>query len=227
MKAFNIATIVILFLTLSTCKNPASKPVAEKPKTTDITATRKADIDTTSTFAIAGFRAALKKSFDFNTLNKAGQDTLDIVICGEYAYSPFGIIKDKSAFSSSLLKNFTVTNRTDSMDVGPFEFQILKYGSSKLIFFFDKDPEASKHSDIFKGEIYDADVSFLNGVKIGMSLGDFYAVFFDQFPTALKDKYHVILITSCVDDIIQTYTFRRDKLNSVIFKNDSYWKVDY
>jgi hypothetical protein len=60
-----------------------------------------------------------------------------------------------------------------------------------------------------------------------MSLDDFYKAFFDQFPTELKGKYHVILITSCVDDIIQTYTFKGGKLNSVTFKNDSYWKVDY
>jgi hypothetical protein len=135
MKVFNIATIAILFLTLSACKHPGSKPAAEKSKITDTATAKKAETDTTGTFAIGGFRAALKKSFDFNTLNKVGQDTLDIVICGEYAYSPFGIIKGKSAFSSSLLKNFAVTSRTDSMDVGPAEFQILKHGTSKLIFF--------------------------------------------------------------------------------------------
>lgn len=227
MRFFNTIIAIILFSTLSACKHPASKQVAEKAKVADTPVIKKTVDDTTGTFAIGGFRAALKKSFDFNTLEKAGQDTLNIVICGEYAYSPFGIIKDKSAFSSSLLKNFTVTSRTDSMDIGPTEFQILKHGSSKLIFFFDKDPEGLKHSDILKGEIYDSDVTFLNGVKIGMSPDDFYKTFFERFPAELKDKYHVILITSCVDDIVHTYTFKDSKLNSVILKTDTYWKVDY
>ena len=113
------------------------------------------------------------------------------------------------------------------MDVGKFEFNILKLKASKLIFFFDNDPEASKHSDLFKGEIYDNEVKFVNGVNIGMSKEEFCNIFFDKFSKDLRSKYNIFVLESCVEDIKHYYTFVDNKLKSITFGSRSYWKVEY
>lgn len=216
-KILTILTLTILAL-LTACDN-SKRPSKHRNSAQQI--------DTTKAIKIGNYWALPKLSFELNSLLKSSGDTLSIVTCSEYVYSPFGIIKDKSEFKSSLLKNFSVTNRTDSMDVGKFEFNILKLNTSKLIFFFDNDPEASKHSDLFKGEIHDNEVQFVNGVKIGMSKEEFYKVFFDNFPNDLLRKYKYFVLESCIQDIKHTYSFEDNKLQSIYFITDSYWTVNY
>ena len=184
-------------------------------------------IDTTKAVKIGNYWTTPKSSLEFNSIQNSTSDTLSIVTCSEYVYSPFGIIKDKSEFKSSLLKNFSVTNRTDSFEDGKFEFNILKLKTSKLIFFFDSDQEASKHSDLFKGEIQNDEVNFVNGVKIGMMKEEFYKIFFDNFPDELHEKYKYFVLESCVQDIKHIYKFNDNKLQSVNFIKDSYWTVKY
>ena len=184
-------------------------------------------IDTSKSFKIDTFWVTPKHTIDFNSLTKTGTDTLDIAICGEYVYSPFGSIKDKSKFSSSLLKNFNVFDRTISADSVPIVLQVLKHNSSKLMFYFNNDPDAFKHSDIFKGEIYDSDVQFVNGIKIGMSVDAFYKSLFDYFPDELKNKYKFFVLESCVTGIKHIYKFENDKLKSVEFVTDYTFKSDY
>ncbi len=209
---------LIIFALLIACDNIKHSTKSEKLVQ---------QIDTTKEIKIDNYWATPKPSFEFNFLNISSGDTLSIVTCSEYVYSPFGVIKDKSEFKSSLLKNFTVTNRIDSMDNGKFEFNILNLNTSKLIFFFENDPEASKHTDLFKGEIYDSEVRFVNGVKIGMSKEEFYKVFFDSFPNNLLDKYKCFVLESCVQDIKHTYSFKSNKLQAISFITDSYWTVNY
>jgi hypothetical protein len=204
-------------LLFSACNQPASRQNNKKS----------IHIDTSKSFRIDTYWATPKKSFDFNSLEKSSDDTLALVTCAEYVYSPFGVINNKHALKNSLLKNLAIVSRTDTMDVGPEEFQILKLKSSKLIFFFDNDTEASKHSSISKGEINDSEVKFDKGIRVGMKIGKFYETFFDYFPEELKTKYQVIVLISCVDDIKHIYTFKNGILNSVIFQNDTYWKVNY
>jgi len=150
---------------------------------------------------------------------------LKLVTCAEYVYSPFGMLRSKADVKNSLLSDFEVKDRTDSMDIGAVEFQILTLNNSKLILFFDNDAEASKHSYVFKGDIQDKEVKFVNGVTIGMTKEDFTKIFFETFPQ--DKKYTVFTLTSCVDDIEHVYAFKNEKLESVSFKNDSYWKVEY
>lgn len=221
MKAFFYIFLIIFYLFANACSNPSH---SDKNQTKKTSATK---VDTTKSFKIANTWVTPKTSLDFNALNKFAGDTLDLVVCGEYVWSPFGNIKNKSGFKSSLLSNFGVTNRMLKEDSGTFEFNSLRHNNSKLLFFFDTDPEASAHSSIFKGEIYDADVHFANGIKIGMPVSDFFKTLFDHFPVELTLQYHVIVLESCVQDIIHTYTFKNGKLTSVTFANDSYWKIDY
>ncbi len=216
-RNLTIYTLTI-FALLSACDN--SKEPAKSENSVQ-------QIDTTKAIKIGNFWAAPKPSFEFNSLNNSLGDTLLIVTCSEFVYSPFGIIKDKTEFKSSLLKNFNVTNRTDSMDVGKFEFNILKLNLSKLIFLFDNDLEATKHSNLFKGEIFDSEVQLVNGIKVGMTKEEFYKVFFDNFPKDLLENYKYFILESCVQDIKHTYSFKDNKLQSITFITDSYWTVNY
>jgi len=191
---------------------------------TDALGTKKSD--TTNSFKIEGYRVTPKASFEFSTLNKSGIDTLDMVACSDYIYSPFGKVNDKRKFASSLLKNFTVVNRIQATSSGKVEVQILKHKASKLVFFFDNSDTAT-HSDILKGEIYDDDVVFFNAIRIGIKEDDFYKIFFDYFPPELRNKYKVIAMESCVDGIKHVYSFKDGKLSSVKFISDYQFDVDY
>lgn len=215
MKLFYLSFCLVFYAIINGCDTPASTSHQTKFK-----------IDTAKSIKISGFWATPNQLIDYDSA-KVSKDTLFLVTCNEYVYSPFGIIKDKAGFKSSLLKDFDVNNKFEKMDVGSFEFNRLTHKSSRLIFFFDNDPESSKHSSIFKGEIYDSDIVFSNGLKTGINVGDFYKVFFKYFPDELKSKFKVVVLESCVDDIKHTYTFKNKQLNSVVFINDSYWKIDY
>lgn len=184
--------------------------------------------DTTKSFKIGDFWLTPKPSFEFNSLGKAKGDTLDLVTCSDYVYFPFGKINNKNELKNSLLKDFNTVDRIDSLDNGFFEFQILKNNSSRLILFFDKDPEAVISSYIFKGEIYDKNVQFVNKVAIGMSKKDFVNEFFDVFPNELIDKYNVIILESCVTGLIHVYTFTNNQLNSIRYDCvECSWNLDY
>jgi hypothetical protein len=184
-------------------------------------------VDTTKSMKISNYWVTPKPSFELNTIIDSSQDTLKLVSCAEYVYSPFGKLDKKSDIKNSLLNNFLVTNRLDTLENGVFEFQILKAKSSKLILFFDNDPEATKHSSIFKGEITDKDVHLLNDIKIGMDKKYFIMTFFDYFPVQLLSEFNYIVFESCVLDISHTYKFKADKLQSIDFKTDSYWNINY
>lgn len=184
-------------------------------------------IDTTKAVKIDRYWAKPKPSLEFNSFLENRGDTLSIVSCADYVYSPFGAINNKSELQSSLLRNFSVSNRIDKIEEESIEFQILRFKGSKLSLYFDTALEDSKRSNIFKGEIKDSEVSFVNGIKIGMDKEAFYKIFFDEASHELMEKYNYIAIASCVQDITHTYLFQDNKLQSVKFTTDSYWKVDY
>lgn len=184
--------------------------------------------DTTKSFRIGDFWLTPKPSFDFNSLGKAKGDTLDLVTCSDYVYFPFGKINNKNELKGSLLKDFNTIDRTDSLDDGIFEFQILQINSSKLILFFDNDPESTISSYIIKGEINEKNIRFVNNVTIGMSQNDFINEFFDLFPNGLIDMYNVIVLESCVSGLKHIYTFKDHRLNSIRFECvECSWNLDY
>lgn len=217
MKSCILYLSILGLLPFAACKNNPRQSAVDK----DVS-----QADTVNAVKIDNYWITPKDSFRIISLENE-KNTLRIVSCAEYVYSPFGEISDKSAFSNSLLKDFTITNKIETMENGTFQFQILKFKTSRLIYFFDDDPEASKHSDIFKGDINNPEVKFLYGIKIGMDKESFLAVFFKDFPAGLATKCNVIVFESCVQDITHTYTFEANKLKSVSFVTDSYWRVDY
>src|SRR6185312_6130879 len=170
-----------------------------------------ARIDTAKSFKIETFWVTPKDSFG-NYDEKVSGDTLQLVSCEEYIFSPFGVIKSKLELKTSLIKNFKVTDRTDSLGGNVCEVQILKLDSNNLTLFFDTDRYASRGSYIVKGKILDNRVTFDNEIKIGMNIDDFYKMFFVSFPKELQDKYKVVTISSCVDAIMHIYDFKDGKL---------------
>jgi hypothetical protein len=131
--------------------------------------------DTTKSFKIDNHWITPKLNLQFNSLLKSAQDTLDLVICTQYIYFPFGLLYDKSDLPKSLLKSFRITKSDldtfTNYRVGPNPFNQwsesieLELGSNKLNLFLDNDPEASTHSYILGGEIIDNKVELLNKIK--------------------------------------------------------------
>jgi hypothetical protein len=183
-------------------------------------------IDTTNAIRIDNYWTVPKEKFDFASTIEGTGDTLTLLICGDYAYSPFGQLTDKSQIKSGLLKNFNFTDRVDTTLIGILEFQILNLKSSRLILFIDN-TATTRSSYVMKGDINDNIVNFDNGVKIGMAKENFMAVFFDNFPRELISKYNIIAFETCLKDLRHTYIFDDNKLKSVNFKSHAYWKVDY
>ena len=171
--------------------------------------------DTSKYVIIANERVVPKETFQFITSNKFNGDTLDLVSCSEYVYSPFGKITNEGELKSSLLNRFSVVSHRQAETLNFYE---LKFGQSNLVLSFDNDTEAAQSSYLVKGEIYDGSIVSSNGIKVGMSSVDFYRTFFSSFSDKLQKKYNVVIIESCVIGLKHIYTFDGNKITSVKFE---------
>ena len=171
--------------------------------------------DTTQSFEINNKWVITKQTFDFNSLVKAENDTLYIVTCSDYVYFPFGNLTDKSRLEK-LFKQFHTVEKLTVEEKGVISYR-LKNKSSTLSLQFDNDSEESIHSYIVKGEIDDNNVRFVNKIQIGMSIRNFYDIFFDYIPIEFLKEFKVIIFESCVTDILHIYNFENANLVSVKF----------
>jgi hypothetical protein len=217
MKIANIALYLFIVCSTLSCfdqtsiKNESQKSILK--------------IDTTKALKIDGYWAVPKPSFDFNNLIKNTKDTLRLVTCSEFVYSPFGKLESRNAIQKSLLSRFSVKDSIVKSRYDASAYHFLKYKTSKLILYFDND--GPTHSYIFKGLINNDGVDFENGIKIGMDKEGFLNHFFDSFPEEIISKYDFIKLESCIQDITHTYTFKENKLVSVSFITDSYLNINY
>lgn len=217
MKAANIILFIFMLCSIFACRDQASgKNEAQKGTI---------KIDTTKAVKIDGYWAVPKPSFDFNTLIKNTKDTLRLVSCSKYTYSPFGVLKNRSAVPKSLLSKFSIKDSVVKFENHALVYHFLKYKSSRLIMYFDND--GPTHSYIFKGVINNEEVDLENGIKIGMDKADFLNHFFESFPKEIITKYNFIKFDSCIQDIVHTYTFKQNKLVSVDFITDSYLDINF
>lgn len=186
-------------------------------------------IDTTKAVRIDNFWTVPKESFGFyanNATQASRQDTLFLVTCSEYVYSPFGPMETKLDLPKSRLRDFKVTDRTFKQRNGDFEMQILQFHSSRLILFFDTTSRVQS-TYVFQGEINDNEVTFAENIKIGMSKKAFIDTFFDHFPTDKLINYNTIILEPCVENTKHVYSFTDDKLKRVEFRSASFWTVYY
>ena len=158
-------------------------------------------------------------SFDVSSISKAN-DTLTIITCSKYMYYPFGTIDNAKQIKASLLKDFIwIDKKYPKQKNVSYDYQLLKYKSSKLALYFDTFPKIEITSYVTIGIVLDNDVEFINHLSIGMTKKDFLKLFFDSFPDGLFKRYNVIIFRSCKIYIWQTYNFKNDILNSVKFES--------
>jgi len=214
--------LCLIFCVTWSC-NPAAKDTSKKKTKLQ------ANVDTVNSFRIDSFWVTPKRLMKYGAIQESGADTLDLVMCGDYMFSPFGVIDIKSDLKTSKLFKFIITDTTAADGGGnSLKIQKLKFKSSKLILLFpDPGDNSDRSSHIVKGEIYDKDVQFINGVMIGMKIKDFYRKFFEHFPIELMNDYKVIVFDSCVEDLKHVYTFNNGELMSVKFYGNYVIKVDY
>lgn len=193
-----LAIILLLVVTLSSCNNQST----DKSKFKDRSET-----------GIAEFKIIPKDSFEYNTLVKARNDTLEIVTCAEYVIRPFGKINDEIELRNSLLSKFNITSKIaeDSL----YHYYTIELNANKLRLFFDYNNEGPDHSYIRSGVINDSSITTINSICIGMNLNSFLDLFFKSYPKKFEDNYKTIILDYCVDDIIHTYSFSNKKLERI------------
>ena len=188
-----------------------------------------APIDTSVSFRIDSYWVTPDSSFDFNTIVKAGNDTLHLVACQKYLVEPFGPIENRKQLQSSLLREFSAKTKYVRQENGTFPFVTLTKGRNKILLYFSTAPDELVYSSILKGEINDSSVVFANGLKIGASTEEFYKQFFKNFPLALQRRYQTVVFDYCVDDDVRhVYDFENGKLAAVKFSQPGgFWKLAY
>jgi hypothetical protein len=181
--------------------------------------------DSVKPVKIGKYYVFLNPSFAFDSVVKAANDTLYLVTCSDYVYSPFGKITSEKDLQSSSLRHFAKSSKIVSEND---EVQSLKLGTNRLILFFDNDPSATRASYIIKGEINEPNVEFINGIKVGVNKRQFFDCFFKSVPKELENEFKIIIFESCVTGIKHTYFFDKGNLQYVKFECvDCTWKVDY
>ncbi len=163
-------------------------------------------------------QVAPKESFDMLQIEKDSVSLLHVITCGDYVYYPFGFNEKHAAPVLQALKQFS-----DSIVNYPYadtvlEFHSLRYRSSRLLLFFDDNPEAQVSSYILKGEVLDESLPFTNNVHIGMTIESFLSQFFARFPARWPTNLDTIVFESCVVGIRHIYTFSRHRLVQIEFQ---------
>ena len=153
--------------------------------------------------------------FEIESVDERSPDTLVVVTCSDYVYSPFGKLKSPSDLKTSVLKGFRVRKFRKNQGNGTFQYYDLTFRSSHLILFFDDDPEAGAESYVMKGEITDRGVRFATEVTIGMTREEFAEIFFASFPKDRLGLYKAIVFESCVTGTRHIYVFNHNTLQRV------------
>jgi hypothetical protein len=156
------------------------------------------------------------KDFEYNSLIKYSNDTLEIVSCANYVIFPFGEIDNISQLQSSLLKGFKIVSQktTDSV----YFYYDLVLNQNHLTFSLDKDNEASAHSNIIKGLIKDNTIKTINNIQVGMAADSFFKSHFKTYPTDLADRFKTIIFDYCVNGITHIYSFVDKRLAKIEYK---------
>ena len=157
-----------------------------------------------------------KKDFEFNSLIKSQNDTLEIVTCADYVLFPFGRFDNIDQIKAGLLSGFKIkSQRTD--DSVYFYYDLVQT-SNRLLISIDKDSEASAHSNIVNGLIIESNVKTINNITIGMTIDTFLDLHFKSYPTETKVKFKTIIFDYCVQGIKHIYKFDNSKLISIEYK---------
>lgn len=163
--------------------------------------------------------------FDLYSIVALPPDTIYIVSCDDFLFSPFGEMTSKRDLKDSPLKGFKVRSVRTRQRNGIFEMQYLQFGSSELVFFFDENPEGQRGSYVMRGDIQDSSVLLGRHVRVGMAKRQFVDSFFASFPVSELARSRIFVLDTCLGDVRHVYTFESDRLVRIRFEQpDTYWK---
>lgn len=154
--------------------------------------------------------------FEYNSLIKYSNDTLEIVSCAKYIIFPFGEFDNVSQLKSSLLEGFKILSQ--KTDDSIYYYYDLKLNNNHLLLCVDKDNEASAHSNIVKGLINDNSVKTINNLQIGMSADLFFKSHFTSYPVDLANRFKIVIFDYCVSGIRHIYSFKDKKLIRIEYR---------
>jgi hypothetical protein len=162
--------------------------------------------------------------FEFEFVETRAPDTVYVVSCDEFLFSPFGVMKSKRDLRRSTLRDLTFNSIRRSQSDGTFEYEYLHSHTSRLILFFDTDTEGERSSYIMQGEIRDSTIRLAKHVRLGMTKQEFVDSFFLAFPLNELYRARVFVFDTCLGDVRHFYVFEQNKLVRILFDNpESIW----
>ena len=69
--------------------------------------------------------------------------------------------------------------------------------------------------ELLGGQINDAEVKLINGLRVGMSKDDVFKVFFKKYPKSYTADVQVLKVISGANEVAEIYTFKGQKLRHI------------
>lgn len=153
------------------------------------------------------------------TLNK---DTLKIVSTLDYLYNPFGICKDVKTFALKLPGYFKQKIRCFGTGSGSIDttFNFVCDESHIEVIECDlgEDCVFPNQVSLVSAEIYDSNIVFLNGIRVGISKKQFNKIYFKKIINF--ENISTVLIESGLTGIWHYYYFENGMLKSIRILTD-------
>jgi hypothetical protein len=163
--------------------------------------------------------------FEFDAAETRSPDTVHVVSCDDFLFSPFGHMKSARDLRRGILRNLKFHSTRKRQPNGIFEYQYLQSATSRLILYFNTDIEAQRSSYVMRGQIRDSTIQLAKHIRLGMTKQEFVNTFFLRFPLDQLDRARVFVFETCLDDVRHFYFFDHNRLNKILFDNPgSFWK---
>jgi hypothetical protein len=144
-------------------------------------------------------------------------DTLRLVTTADYAFHPYGILKDSVQLTQHFGIGWQVKNAKlpDTSNHSKF-FRVSKDSSN--VFFF-KDEESGK-LEIVSGNIVDSTIRTTNGTHIGMCQKDMLSIYFSKVSKCIDRSFSVVIIESGLTGIWQYHYLRNGTIVRIQYRTD-------
>ena len=159
-----------------------------------------------------------KPEFEFHSISKNSNDTLEIVTCGETVYFPFGKLKPPLDLSRSLLKEFKQSESTyieEPLTIWKYKLNLKE---SWLDLYFDNNQEGAIASYVIGGKIINKNIRFENGISVGLTRKELFEKILKKYDVALFNKLKTVTFIPCVDGVKQIIRINDKKIIEISFK---------
>lgn len=217
MSKLAFALIMVLLL-LSACNgrdesaiHQTSPRKIKPPIPTEVTDQAVAN---TVTYSSDSLQYLARENFELLTY-RTTPDTLQLVSTSSFLFYPFGHLATVTAFQRRQPK-LTLTQESDGIDTSVRLYRGT-FKNSFVKLFLNKEKNAI---EMVSGHLYGPEIKLVNGIEVGMSKRNFFAIFFKKPAAIEKGNVNVIELISGLDGIQHYYIFRNNVLERIEFDTD-------